>query len=99
MELRPKKVALFPEIELVKSFYHLPACIVECYQNMYFNYKKKQPKKKKKKEKRRRQKAKETKEEKRISVENLTGYDDIVCEFALCTFNLLLLVSFSWLVT
>ena len=26
-------------------------------------------------------KAKETKEEKRISVESLTGYDDIVCEF------------------
>ena len=32
------------------------------------------------------QKAKETKEEKRISVETLTGHDDIVCEFALCTF-------------
>ena len=23
-----------------------------------------------------------------VFVENLTGYDDIVCEFALCTFNL-----------
>ena len=37
----------------------------------------------------RRQKAKETKEEKQklksISVENLMGYDDIVCEFAQCT--------------
>ena len=42
------------------------------------------------KKKLRRQKAKETKEEKRISVEDLTGYDDIVCEFALCTFNLLI---------
>ena len=31
-------------------------------------------------------KAKETKEEKRISKENLTGYDDIVCEFALLTY-------------
>ena len=30
-------------------------------------------------------KAKETKEEKRISVENLTGYDDIDCKFALGT--------------
>ena len=40
----------------------------------------------------RRQKAKETKEEKRISVEILTGYDDIVCKIALCTFNLLDLV-------
>ena len=33
-------------------------------------------------------KAKETKQESRISVENPTGYDDIVCKFALCTFNL-----------
>ena len=41
---------------------------------------------------------KETKEEKRISVENLTGYDDIVCEFALCTFNIRdRVVNFSWL--
>ena len=31
---------------------------------------------------------KETKE-KRIFVKNLMGYDDIICEFALCTFNLL----------
>ena len=43
-------------------------------------------------------KAEETKEEKRISVENLTEYDDIVCEFALCTFNLPdLAVNFFWL--
>ena len=31
-------------------------------------------------------KAQETKEEKRISLENLTGHDDIVCEIALCYF-------------
>ena len=37
----------------------------------------------------RKKKPKETKEEKRISVQNLTGYDNIVCDFALCTFNLL----------
>ena len=24
-----------------------------------------------------------------VSVENLTGYDDVVCKFAVCTFNLL----------
>ena len=30
-------------------------------------------------------KAKEAKEEKVVSVENLTGYDEIFCEFALCT--------------
>ena len=35
---------------------------------------------------------------KRISVENLTGYDDIVCEFALSTFKLFdQFVNFSWL--
>ena len=46
----------------------------------------------------RRQKANESKVEKRVSVENLAGYDDIVCEFALCTFNLFYrVVNFSWL--
>ena len=34
----------------------------------------------------RKTKAKETKEKKAISVKNLMGYDDIVCEFAWCTF-------------
>ena len=44
-----------------------------------------------------RQKGKETKEEKIMSIKNLTGYDDIVCEFALCTCNLLdHVVNFSW---
>ena len=43
-------------------------------------------------------KAKESKEKKRMHVKNLTEYDDIVCEFPLCTFNLLNhLVIFSWL--
>ena len=46
----------------------------------------------------RRQKEKENKKEKRIPVENLTGYNDIVCKFALCTCNLLdQVVTFSWL--
>ena len=46
----------------------------------------------------RRQIAKETKEEMRTYVENLTEYDDIVCEFPLCTFNLLdQVVNFSCL--
>ena len=31
---------------------------------------------------------KETKKENRIFVKNPTGNDDIVCEFVLCTFNL-----------
>ena len=49
------------------------------YKNIFLISKKKQEGKK----------IKETKQEKRISKENLTGYDDIVCEFALSTFNLL----------
>ena len=36
----------------------------------------------------RREKAKETKQEKRVSLENLTRYDGIVREFTLCNFNL-----------
>lgn len=34
-------------------------------------------------------KAKETTEEKIISAKNPTGYDNIVCKFALCTFKFL----------
>ena len=52
-----------------------------------FNFKIEKKKKKKKKRK-----------EKGISAENLTGYDDIVCEFAMCAFNLLdRVLNFSWL--
>ena len=54
--------------------------------------------KKKKAKKIRRQKAKETKGEKKISVENLTGYYNIISKFALCTFNLLDgVVNFTWM--
>ena len=55
-----------------------------CIRIYIFNFKTKT-----KKENKKTKKAKETKKEKRISDENLTGYDDVVCEFALCTFNLL----------
>ena len=64
------------------------------YQNIYFQFKNKAKQNNKTKQtnkqtkKRRRQKANETKEGK-ISVENLRGYDDIVCEFTLCSFDLL----------
>ena len=51
-----------------------------CIRIYIFNFIKKNKKTKK---------GKETKTEDRIYVENLTGYYDIVCEFALCTFNLL----------
>ena len=48
----------------------------------------------------RREKVKETKEEKGISLENLMGYNDIVCEFTLYTFNLLdRVMNFSWFFT
>ena len=63
-----------------------------------FNIKKQQQQQQQQTKKTRRQKAKETKEEKTISVENLTGYDDTVWKFALCTFNLLgRVVNFFWL--
>ena len=56
-------------------FYHSPACIVECVSEYIFLISEKR-------KKTRTQKAKETKEEKRISVENLTKYHDIICKFA-----------------
>ena len=63
-----------------------------CIRKYIFNFKKTKPKIT------RGQKAIETEEEKRISVENQTGYNDIVCEFVLCTFNLFdRVLNFSWL--
>ena len=55
------------------------------YHNIYFVIKK-TTKQNKTKQDTKTKKAKKTKKEKRIYVENLTGYDDIVCEFALSTF-------------
>ena len=82
-----------------KFFITHPRAQSNVYQNMYFSFPNKANKKKPNKQTRRQKKRKtkkETKEQKRISVENLTEYDDIVCEFALCTFNLLdQLVNFS----
>ena len=60
---------------------------IEIYVFIYFCLNKRQNKKQKKKT-RKQKEAKETKEEKRISVLNLTWYDDIVCEYTLGTFNL-----------
>ena len=70
-----KKVVLFPEISRVKNFLsltrpHSRICIRICV----FNFKKIKPKIIKI------QKTRETKNEKRISMENVTGYDDIVCK-------------------
>ena len=69
-----------------------------CIRIYIFNFKKIQKKQTNKQTNKKTKKAKETKEEKRISVGNLTKYDDVVCVFAKCTFNLLdPVVNFSWL--
>ena len=69
-------------------FYQLLASIAICVSEYTFLISKK-----KKQNKTRRQKEKEAKEG-----ENLTGFNDIVCEVALCTFNLLdRVVNFCWL--
>ena len=90
-----KKVVLFPEIVWVKTFLSLTRPHSRmCIRIYAFDFKNKQ----KTTKITRGQKAKEAKDEKRISVENLTEYDDIVCEFALCT-DLLdrgRVVTFSW---
>ena len=74
--MRLKKLILSLEIGRVKSLtcLHSRMCI-----RIYILIKKTK--------KKTRQKAEETKEEKRIPVKSLTGCNDIVCEFALCTFN------------
>ena len=80
-----------------KFFYHSPARVVDyvlyiihytLYRIYIFNFKK--TNKQTNKQKTRRHKAKEIKEVKITSAEILTRYDDIVCKFALCTFNLLI---------
>ena len=59
-----------------------PTRIIECVSEYIFLISKKKKKRK----------------EKGISVENLTGYHDIVCDFAMCAFNLLdRVLNFSWL--
>ena len=64
------------------------------HENIYSLFQRKKAKNKKHPHK----EAKDTKKEKRISVGNLTGYDDIVCEFAMCTFKLRnRVLSFDWL--
>ena len=74
---RPKKVALFPEIGRVKTFLSLTRPHSRmCLRIYIFNFKNKEKTTKK---------VKESKEEKRISAVNLTGYGDIGCKFALCT--------------
>ena len=74
-------VVLLPKIGRVKDFLSITRLYSRmCIRVRIFNVKRKKHKTKK---------AKETKEEKRRSVQNLTGFDYIFCELALCTFNLL----------
>ena len=74
---RPEtKAVLFTEINRVKIFLSLIRPHSRMSIRIYiFNF---QKKKKKKNKKTKKEKKKETTEETRISVENLTGYDDIV---------------------
>ena len=65
----PEEVILFPEIGREKILFSLTRLHNQICIRIYISEKKKK----------RRQKAKETKEEKRISAENLTGFDDIMC--------------------
>ena len=97
-EVKPKKVVLFPEIDRIKIFISLTQPHSRmCIRIYLFNFKKSKQTSKQKTNKKTK-KAKECKEKKRMYVKNLTAYDDIVCEFALRTFNLLNhLVIFSWL--
>ena len=69
------KAVLFTEINRVKNFLSLTRPHSRMSIRIYiFNFQKKNKKNKKTKK----EKKKETTEETRISVENLTGYDDIV---------------------
>ena len=85
-----KKIVLFPEIDRAKFFLSLTRPHSwTCIRIYIFNFIK---------AKTRRQKSKETKDKKRVSVENLMGYNDIVYEIVLCTFKLLdRVINFSWL--
>ena len=86
-ESRLKKFVLFPEIGRAILFLSFnrpdsPMCIrIYIFNLRNLNLKKTT-------QKTRRQKTKETKEEKEILLEYLTGYNDVVFEFALCTFKL-----------
>ena len=68
-----KKVALFPEINRVEFFYHLPAPKVECKTEYIFFVKKNTHthKKKAKQAKEEKRRAKETKEEKDVVVNSV----------------------------
>ena len=68
---------MFPEIGWVK-IYPSPGRSVEYVSEYIFLVKKKT------------KKAKESKEENILSVKNLTGYDDTVCEFALALLTYLI---------
>ena len=80
----PKKISLVSGNRPGEIFFIIhPPAQSNVYQNIYFYFQKKKNTKKQEDKK-----IKGTKEEKTISVENPTEYDDIVREFALCNFNL-----------
>ena len=83
-----------------KLFHHLPTSVAQCVSEYIFFVSNKKTHSQKAKETKENRKTKEIKEEKEKenvvvvivavekSVENLKRYDDIVWQFALCTFNL-----------
>ena len=92
MQVKTKKKVLFSEIgrERISLSFTRPHSQM-CIRIYIFNFNNYSIKRKKRK------KVKQLKK-KTISVESLTRYNDIVCEFALCTFNILDRgVNFSWL--
>ena len=99
---KKKKLSCFRKSAGWNFFHHLPARIVECVSEYVFFVSKKQKKKKKPQRNKKQKKLEKIEKQKKptkkgrkkmlllltISVENLTGYGDIVWHFALCTFNL-----------
>ena len=77
--LRPNKSNFVSGNRPGENAFHSSIRVFECVSEYIFLIlKQKEPKK-----------AKETKEEKIMSLKNLIGYDDIVCEYPLCTRNLI----------
>ena len=93
---RPKKkLSCFRKLARWKIFHHSPDRTVACVSINIFCFKQKKHTIKKQKKLKKIEKQKKPKKKRRkgmllltISVENLLGHDDIVWQFALCTFNL-----------
>ena len=84
--IRPKKVVLFPEVGRVKTFLSITRPHRRMSIRIYiFDLKTKKIQNKQTKKKQQKNKKKTDRQKAKESVENIMGYDDIVCEFAQCT--------------